>query len=57
MKQRIKATDEEVVRTTIRVPRSLWDAVKHRAIDESADAQELVIRALQQYLNKKGDRS
>jgi hypothetical protein len=52
-----KATDEEIVRTTIRVPRSLWDAVRHRAIDDNSDAQELVIRALQQYLKQKGGRS
>jgi hypothetical protein len=56
MKQQTKGTGEEIVRTTIRVPRSLWDAVRHRAIDENSDAQELVIRALQQYLKQKGGR-
>jgi hypothetical protein len=57
MKPQTKATDEEIVRTTIRVPRSLWDAVRHRAIDDNSDAQELVIRALQRYLKQKGGRS
>ena len=57
MKPQAKSTDEEIVRTTIRVPRSLWDAVRHRAIDDNSDAQELVIRALQQYLKQKGGRS
>jgi hypothetical protein len=57
MKPQTKGTDEEIVRTTIRVPRSLWDAVRHRAIDDNSDAQELVIRALQQYLKQKGGRS
>jgi hypothetical protein len=57
MKQQDKSTDGEIVRTTIRVPRSLWDAVRHRAIDDNSDAQELVIRALQQYLRQKGGRS
>ncbi len=57
MKRRTKGSDEEIVRTTIRVPRSLWDAVRHRAIDDSSDAQELVIRSLQQYLKQKGGRS
>ena len=57
MKQQTKRSAEEIVRTTIRVPRSLWDAVRHRAIDDNSDAQELVIRALQQYLKQKGGRS
>jgi hypothetical protein len=57
MKQQTKGADEEIVRTTIRVPRSLWDAVRHRAIDDNSDAQELVIRALQHYLKQKGGRS
>ena len=57
MKQQTKGADEEIVRTTIRVPRLLWDAVRHRAIDDKSDAQELVIRALQQYLKQKGGRS
>lgn len=57
MKEQTKSPGEEIVRTTIRVPRSLWDAVRHRAIDENSDAQELVIRALQQYLKQKGGRS
>ena len=42
------------MRTTIRVPRSLWDAVRHRAIDENSDAQELVIRALNSTSSRKG---
>jgi hypothetical protein len=57
MKQQTKGTNEEIVRTTIRVPRSLWDAVRHRAIDDNSDAQELVVLALQQYLKQKGGRS
>lgn len=44
--------DNAIVRTTIRVPRSLWDAAKHRAIEERCDQQDLVIRALKQYLGK-----
>ena len=57
MKRQTKGTDEEIVRTTIRVPRSLWDAVKHRAIDDHTEAQELVLRALQLYLKQKEGRS
>jgi hypothetical protein len=56
LKQQVKSTEEEIVRTTIRVPRSLWDAVRHRAIDDKSDAQELVVRALQLYLKQKEGR-
>ena len=34
---------DEIVRTTIRVPRALWDAAKHRAIEERIAVQDLVI--------------
>jgi len=45
--------EKEIVRTTIRVPRSLWDATKHRAIEERIPVQDLVIRALTSYVLKK----
>ena len=51
-----QAKEAEIVRTTIRVPRKLWDAAKHRAIEERLPLQDLVIRALEGYV-KKGGRS
>ena len=51
-----RATDEEIVKTTIRLSRRLSDALKHRAIDENCNLQELVARALESYLKQKGDR-
>jgi predicted DNA binding CopG/RHH family protein len=55
MKKR-RAEQADIVRTTIRVPRRLWEAAKHRAIEERLPLQDLVIKALQNYV-KKGGRS
>jgi hypothetical protein len=41
--------NEKIIRTTIRVPESLWDAARHQAIDERISLQELVIRAVSKY--------
>jgi hypothetical protein len=43
---------ESTVRTTVRLPQALWDAVRRRAIDEHCDAQDIVKRALEQYVGK-----
>ena len=42
-----------VVRTTIRLPEVLLQRAKHRAIDEARSFQEIVERALGDYLRKK----
>jgi hypothetical protein len=42
--------DEKIIRTTIRVPETLWMKTRQRAIQERTTAQELVIMALQAYL-------
>ena len=47
-----KRPETEVVKTTVRVDRALWDAVLHRCIDEKLSAQEIVERALRAYLKK-----
>jgi predicted DNA binding CopG/RHH family protein len=48
---------DPVVRTTVRMPRSLLDAAKHRGIDDGQPLQEVIIRALEHYLGKpKGGR-
>ena len=44
----------EIVKTTIRMPRPLWDKLRHRAVDEDTDLQTLVARALAEYLKKGG---
>lgn len=48
--------DDPIIRTTIRLPKSLLAAAKHRGIDEGSSFQDVVIRALEQYLGKKGGR-
>jgi hypothetical protein len=45
---------EPIVKTTFRIPKSLVNAAKHRAIDDGTDMNTVVVRALEQYLGKKG---
>ena len=52
-----QADADPMVRTTVRLPQSLLNAAKHRGIDEGQPLQDLIIRALEQYLGKqKGGR-
>jgi hypothetical protein len=44
------AAAPEIVKTTLRLPRALWDKVQHRAIDEKLSLQEIAERALEAYL-------
>jgi predicted DNA binding CopG/RHH family protein len=46
----------ENVKTTIRIPQPLHIAARKRALDEGLDFQELVARALEQYLKLRGTR-
>ena len=46
----MKKPKEENTKTTIRVPKQMWDKVRIRAIQESISAEALVVRALTQYL-------
>ncbi len=41
---------EKLVKTTVRLPEALWRAVKVRALDERADFQDIVARALEAYV-------
>lgn len=49
-----KKNEGELLRTTVRLPQSLMMAAKHRAIDEGHTLQELIIRAVEHYLSRKG---
>ncbi len=51
-----KKNQDELLRTTVRLPQSLMTAAKHRAIDDGITLQDLIIRAVEQYLGKKGGR-
>lgn len=33
------------------IPEGLWDKARHRVIDEKINLKELIIRALEEYLN------
>jgi hypothetical protein len=48
--------NEQIIRTTIRVPQWLWDKARHRAIDEKLSLQDLVIKALVKYVGGKEDK-
>ncbi len=49
--------DDPIVKTTLRLPQSLLNAAKHRGIDDGQSLQEVIVRALEQYLGKqKGGR-
>ncbi|MGC4097348.1 MAG: hypothetical protein QM706_09545 [Nitrospira sp.] len=47
---------ENLIKTTVELPLSLWRAVKMRALDDRSDLRGIIITALQQYLGKKGTR-
>lgn len=55
--KKLRADTDPIVRTTVRLPLSLLNAAKHRGIDDGQPLQEVIIRALEQYLRKqKGGR-
>jgi hypothetical protein len=56
MKRETKEASAEIVKTTIRVKRELWNEVLHRSIDDGLSSQEIVERALEQYLKKREGR-
>ena len=49
----MKSNKTEMTKTTLRVPKHLLDACKHRAIDEGRNLQEIVADALESYLKTK----
>ena len=56
-KKQAAAATEEIIKTTIRLPKSLSDRVKHAAIDENTTSQELVEKALRLYFKQKAGRA
>ena len=48
----MKTKKEALARVTMRLPQSLWTAVKHRAVDEDASLSDLVENALREYVKK-----
>jgi hypothetical protein len=56
MKRKGKDSKADIVKTTIRVKRELWNAILHRSIDDNLTSQTIVERALELYLKQKGSR-
>jgi hypothetical protein len=54
MKRESKEPSADVVKTTMRVRRELWNAVLHHSIDYNLSLQEIVERSLESYLKKGG---
>lgn len=52
MPSKQQKADPEVVKTTIRIRRDLWNAVLHRSIDENRSLQAILETALEQYLKR-----
>lgn len=48
------APKPEIIKTTIRVPKPLWQSVQHLAIDDGVSAESIVAKALVEYLKKGG---
>ncbi|MGH7314581.1 MAG: hypothetical protein ACREJV_15510 [Candidatus Rokuibacteriota bacterium] len=51
-KRRPSKGDREMVKTTLRLSAETWRKARVRALDERASFQEIVERALEQYLSK-----
>jgi hypothetical protein len=49
-KHAAKESASDIVKTTLRVPRTLWTKVKYLAIDQRLTVQEINERALEMYL-------
>jgi hypothetical protein len=47
---------EKITKTTLRVPRSVWTGARIRALEEGISVQELVVRAINEYVKKGGRR-
>lgn len=51
-KKRSPKEDEDMVKTTLRLSAETWRKARVRALDERVSFQEIVERALEQYLKK-----
>ena len=50
MKTKEAKAKTDFEKTSLRFPKALWDAVRHRAIDEGRTSQNVVVSALEAYL-------
>jgi hypothetical protein len=47
---------KETVKTTFNFPREIWEAAKIQAIKERVDLKDIVVKALEAYLKKGGQK-
>ena len=47
-----EARPADTVKTSVKLPRSLWRAARIRAMDDGTELQEIVARALEAYLKE-----
>ncbi len=45
---------KDTVKTTVDLPRKLWEAAKIQAVKEQSDLRDVVIKGLEMYLKKGG---
>jgi hypothetical protein len=51
MSKKLERRSGPETKTTLRLPRELWDRVRHRAIDEGLSAQAMIERMIEFYLD------
>jgi len=56
MKKPKKQEEAKLVRSTIRIPRPLWNKLGHLAVDMRTSINDLVIRAVTEYAKKEAAR-
>jgi metal-responsive CopG/Arc/MetJ family transcriptional regulator len=49
--------EEEIVKTSILIPRKLWREVKHYAIDKHLTLTEVIQTALREYLQREKEKT
>jgi hypothetical protein len=54
MKKKAKAAKEEVVSSTLRLPRELWTRINHIAVDKRLSMAQAVIQAVAEYCDREG---
>lgn len=51
-----KQQTQPIIKTTVRLPKALVVKAKHLAVDADCDMNTVIVRALEQYVAKKGER-
>jgi predicted transcriptional regulator len=46
---------EEIVQSTMRLPRSLWERLNHIAIDKRLSQSQAVVQAIEEYCKREGE--